>query len=170
MKEFYKYFIVGILASVLDIFTFTTLAWGGGNYLFANVVSTCLGLLFNYYFSCTWVFRQKKINMKRDFLPFATIGLLGMGIQCALLYILIDLKLAILCTNFVFKPFGFTFDMKPVYFFSKVFVTGVTFLWNFFLRKYLVFRRAEKKKLILIQGRQHDSRTITNDNYVDAHA
>ena len=146
MKEFYKYFIVGVAAAILDVFTFTSLAWGGVNYLFANVVSTCLGLIFNYYFSCTWVFQQQKINVKRDFLPFAVIGFVGMGLQCALLYVLIDLKLAIWATNLFAQPFGLTIDMKPVYFLSKVFVTGVTFLWNFFLRKYLVFQRAEKKQ------------------------
>lgn len=144
MKEFYKYFIVGVVAAALDIFSFSLLTWNGVHYIAANVISTCLGMVFNYYFSCTWVFRQKKINVKRDFLPFAAIGVVGMGIQCVLLFILIDLKLALMSANLFAGLFHLSVDMKTIYFLSKVFVTGVTFLWNFFLRKYLVFRRTEK--------------------------
>jgi len=148
MKEFYKYFIVGVAAAVLDVGAFTFLAMSGIHYLAANIISTCLGLVFNYYFSCTWVFRQKKMNIQRDFIPFALIGFLGMGLQCVLLYVLIDLQLAIKSTNFIIGQFGLSVDKEHVYFLSKVFVTGVTFLWNFFLRKYLVFHRAGKNENI----------------------
>jgi|GEM_PF-1930424 len=144
MKEFYKYFIVGVAAAVLDVGAFTMLAMSGVHYLAANVISTCLGLVFNYYFSCTWVFRQKKINVQRDFLPFVLIGFLGMGLQCMLLYVLIDLRFAVWSTNLIAEPFG----QEWVYFSSKVFVAGVTFLWNFFLRKHLVFHRGRKKEIV----------------------
>ncbi len=166
MKEFYKYFIVGIAAAVLDVSTFTIIAWGGVNHLLANVISTCVGLVFNYYFSCTWVFRQKKVNVKRDFVPFAAIGFLGMGLQCALLYLLIDLKLAVWSMNIAAGWVGLSVDMKPVLFLSKVFVTGVTFLWNFFLRKYLVFRRAEKNDAAAELSQDVVEHNNPNDNNV----
>jgi putative flippase GtrA len=145
MKEFCKYFFVGTIAALLDIFTFSLLTLQVGiNYLIANVFSTCLGLLFNYYFSCIFVFRLKKINVRRDFLPFALIGFVGLGLQNLMLYLFIDLQLALQPTNLIAWMMNTSIDIKPI---SKIFVTGVIFLWNFFMRKYIVFKKAEKQEL-----------------------
>ncbi|MDR1383367.1 MAG: GtrA family protein [Planctomycetaceae bacterium] len=156
MKEFVKYFIVGTFAALLDFFTFSFLTVGLDiHYLIANVISTCLALIFSYYFTCTLVFRQKKINARRDFLPFAVIGFIGLGLQNIMLYALIDLKLAFEAVKLIVWVTNVPID-TPAYVqpLSKIFVIGVIFLWNFFMRKYLVFKRAEQQEIIRCQEQE----------------
>ncbi len=144
MKEFLKYFVVGAGAACVDIGLFTVLATVVGiGYVPANVVALTAGMIFNYWLSCIWVFEQKKINVRRDFLPFAAIGIVGLVIQCVLLYGLIDLGFTASCMSFLTYLTGITVGMPFILFASKVFAVGVTFLWNFFVRKYLVFHRTE---------------------------
>jgi putative flippase GtrA len=131
-----RYTVVGGFAAVLDIGTFAVLTTLCGiGYLIANTAAITLGLIVNYLLSSTWVFQQKKLNIRRDFLPFAVIGIIGLGIQNVLLYILLDKQLAFTVNT------SFGFGSNAVLLGSKIFVVGITFLWNFIVRKFLVYDR-----------------------------
>lgn len=145
MKEFLKYFLVGGLAACIDIGTFALLTTGFGvGHLVANTIAVTLGTIVCYHLSCLWVFGQKKINARRDFIPFAVIGLIGLGIQNVLLYGLIDLQIAFSLVAILTTWTGMTVGNGSIVLGSKISGVGVTFLWNFIVRKHLVFERAKR--------------------------
>jgi putative flippase GtrA len=145
--EFIKYFLVGGFAACIDIATFAllTMAFGVGH-LVANTIAITLGLIVCYHLSCRWVFGQKKINIRRDFIPFAVIGFVGLGIQNVLLYGLIDLQIAFSLAAIATALTGMSIGNGVITLGSKIFGVGVTFVWNFIVRKYLVFERAKRKE------------------------
>jgi putative flippase GtrA len=81
-----------------------------------------LGLIINYLLSIKWVFDKRNINKKSvEFVIFALVGIVG------------------LLLNQVFIWF-FTEIINLYYMLSKIISSGIVFLWNFSLRKYLLFR------------------------------
>lgn len=146
MKQFLRYFVVGALAAVVDIGLFIALTtFVGIGYVPANTVAVGAGMVLNYCLSSIWVFQQKTMNIRRDFIPFALIGIAGLGIQCLLLYGLIDQGFAFSFAGLFSTLSGITLADELLLSASKVFVVGTTFLWNFFVRKYVVFERSDKK-------------------------
>jgi len=130
--QFIRYMIVGGIASLADVSVFYIASNILGIYeLAANTMSFVLGLLVNYFLSRGWVFNSRKSNLKKDFLPFALIGLIGLVISNILLFILLDLGL-----------------MKAVVFLkddianlaAKLLTVFVVLFWNFAARKKIVFK------------------------------
>jgi putative flippase GtrA len=81
-----------------------------------------LGLIINYLLSIKWVFDKRNINKKSvEFVIFALVGIVG------------------LLLNQVFIWF-FTEIINLYYMLSKIISSGIVFLWNFGMKKYLLFR------------------------------
>lgn len=121
--QFFRYVVVGGLAFVID---FSTLALTnrvlGLHYLIATAIAFVAGLAFNYVLSTLWVFSHRTMKSAwAEFAVFAAIGLVGLGMSELMMWALVSgLAVAVLV--------------------AKVFVTGVVFLWNFGVRKVLLFR------------------------------
>ena len=121
--QFLRYLVVGGLAFVLD---FGTLALTnkvfGVHYLIATAIAFTVGLAFNYTLSTLWVFSHRTMKSAwAEFAVFAAIGLAGLGMSELMMWALVSgLGVAVLV--------------------AKVFVTGVVFIWNFGVRKLLLFR------------------------------
>ena len=132
--QFFRYCFVGGLATVVD--------WGVSLLLFhlvfgekyavaANVISFVCGLIVNYLISTFWVFRTSRVKSRlAEFLGFAAIGAVGLLITWGITE-LFTLWLA---------------DKTSAYqIIAKVVSTAVAFLWNFFARKFLLFRNKEEQ-------------------------
>lgn len=145
MLQFLKYFIVGGFAAFVDIgsFTFLTvvLDW---NHFLANAISFTVGLLLLYFGTYKWVFHKQRINIFGDFVPFTLVGLIGLPIQTLLLYGLIDCGIMESLFRVGGVILGIRLDLTLILPISKVFVAGIVFLGNFFVRKFLVFGRVTK--------------------------
>ena len=123
LVQFVRYFFVGGFAFVVDfglLYIFTEYA--GLHYLLSATLSFIAGLLVNYIISCLWVFNGSKFkNRLVEFLFFAAIGVVGLALNDALIWL-------------------FTDCIGTHYMFSKIVAAAMVYLWNFFARKYLVFR------------------------------
>lgn len=130
--QFFRYGFVGGFATVVD--------WGLSALLFylvfgqqlailCNGLSFVAGLLVNYFLSTFWIFKDSKINNRfLEFLSFAAIGVVGLLLTLGITW-------------------GFESALKDVtslyQIIAKVVSTAVSFLWNFFARKYLLFNKSK---------------------------
>ena len=122
-SEFFRYGISGTFAFVCD---FSILVAGtellGLHYLVSNLGGYTVGLLVSYAINIRWVFRQRRFadRQHHEFLYFTTIVFVGLGISELVLYVATD-----------FASLHYTL--------SKVVATIFVFLFNFVVKKWLLF-------------------------------
>ena len=123
LVQFVRYFFVGGFAFVVDFgLLYILTEYAGLHYLLSATLSFIAGLLVNYIISCLWVFNGSKFkNRLVAFLFFAAIGVVGLALNDTLIWL-------------------FTDCIGTHYMFSKIVAAAMVYLWNFFARKYLVFR------------------------------
>ena len=133
--QFVRYFFVGGFAFIIDFgLLYILTEYAGLHYLLSATLSfiaglvvrfgmvSRLGLNVNYIISCIWVFNNSKFrNRIVEFLFFAAIGVVGLGFNDLLIWL-------------------FTDCIGTHYMFSKIVAAAMVYLWNFFARKYLVFK------------------------------
>ena len=118
-----RYFFAGGLAFIIDFCAlFILTEYLNIHYLLSAPLAFLLGLVTSYILSIKWVFDKRNISRKSvEFVIFTLVGLVG------------------LLLNQVFIWF-FTEIMILYYMFSKIISSGIVFLWNFSMKKYLLFR------------------------------
>ena len=120
LMQFIRYFFVGGIAAVVNIgllFIFTEII--NINYVISNIIAFIFGLIVNYCLSKKIVFtNENSVNKVFEFIMYAVIGVLGLGIDTLMLWI-------------------FTDKFKIYYMLSKMISTMITFIWNFVARKLL---------------------------------
>lgn len=122
--QFFRYAFVGGFASLVDwglLFLFETL---GLHYLAAAVVGFVGGLVTNFLLSKKLVFQaeEARVQVGGEFIGYAVIGLIGLGITMMLMYLLTDL-----CHLY--------------FMLSKIIATFIVLVWNYLARKILLYRR-----------------------------
>lgn len=128
--QFFRYLFVGGFATVVDWGVSALLfylVFGENLALLCNGVSFVLGLVVNYLLSTFWIFKTSKINNRfLEFISFAAIGVVGLLIT--------------LGVTWIFE--GLLANVTNLYqIIAKVVSTAVSFFWNFFARKYLLFNK-----------------------------
>lgn len=133
--QFFRYIFVGGFATVVD--------WGLSAGLFyfvfnqqlailCNSLSFVAGLLVNYFLSTFWIFKKSKIkNRFVEFLSFAAIGIVGLLITIGITW---GFEIILANSTHLYQII------------AKIVSTAISFLWNFFARKYLLFDKKSKKK------------------------
>ena len=113
-----KFVIVGGLSFVRDFIIYYVLTnFFSVYYLVAGFFSFTLSLIFNYLMSMKFVFKSKDdLKKSHEFVIFATLSVMGLGLNLLSLYILVDL-----------------FKMNDLI--AKVFVAGIVMVFNFVTRK-----------------------------------
>jgi putative flippase GtrA len=122
-QQLCRYGFVGAIAFAFDFVSLFALAhFGGVHYLVAAGMAFLIGLSVNYVLSIKWVFYIRSIGDKRiEFLLFGVIGLAGLGLNELFIWFFTEIA-------------GFH------YLASKIVSTMFVYLWNFFARKYSLFR------------------------------
>ena len=120
IKQFVRYFGVALVGYVFDFGSLVILKeWLGIYYLVAATVGFLVGLVVTYILSSLYVFGQSKLKSKKaDFMAFALIGLIGLGMLNLIMW-------------------GLTSGLNVNYIISKVLATVVVYIWNFFARRAL---------------------------------
>lgn len=135
--QFFRYAIVGGIATVVDLFIFQTLAAKVGvDSIISNTFSFSAGLLVNFYISMKWVFHRYGEALKKEFLPFAIVGVIGLLFSNIILYILLYL-------NVLYLISGLEGDILK--FVAKVITAILVLFWNFFARKKII-QYSDKKR------------------------
>ena len=129
VKQFIAYFFVGGAAAVVEWVMF---------FIFAGVIhinymiSTCLAFIFsataNWMFGRLWAFKgnEKYRNKRRTelFLVFGA-NAIGLLMNMALMYLLVSIA-------------GMNTDLRRTE--SKIIATGIVFIWNFLIRKFVIYK------------------------------
>jgi putative flippase GtrA len=90
------------------------------NYLVGSVFAYSLGIVNSFTWNRLWTFRTRKADVKREFVRFFTVNLVGLGMNACIMYLLVD----IICTNA---------------FVAQVVAIGFVLIFNFSLARYWVF-------------------------------
>jgi len=124
LLQLFRYTIVGGFAFVVDFgLLYILTEFGGFHYLLSATISFVAGLVMNYVLSKLWVFTHSLYTNKRvEFLLFAAIGVVGLMINNVSMWLLSDV-------------------IGLWYMLSKAITTVVTYLWNFFARKLMLFKK-----------------------------
>lgn len=117
-KQFSVYFLVALVGLFFDFTSLILLREILGlYYLVAAACGFCIGLIVVYILSNKFVFSSPKISStKLQFLLFALIGIIGLGILSILMWL-------------------FTEVTGLNYILSKIIATVFVYFWNFFARK-----------------------------------
>jgi len=123
LHEFVRYGLASGVALAVDAGLLGVLTSGLGiPYLVSGAIGFMAGLITIYLLSIGWVFQNRNLKDARaELLIFAIIGIVGLGINHAVLYVL---------TGLVGVHYGL----------SKAASVVLVFSWNFGARKYLLFR------------------------------
>lgn len=116
-----RYFFVAGTGLIFDfvVLFFLTEALGV-HYLISAVAGFSVGLAINYFLSIRWVFNGRTMGDRRlEFLAFAGVGVIGLGINTLGIWILTD-------------------KIGVYFLLSKVVITGFVFAWNFLARRRLL--------------------------------
>ena len=124
LYQLIRYTFVGGLAFIVDFGTLYALTeYFSLYYLVSAGIAFVLGLTVNYLISIRWVFATRAVKNRRlEFLLFAFIGLIGLGFNELFLWIFTDLFLI-------------------YYLLSKILTAILVYLWNFFARKLILFKK-----------------------------
>jgi putative flippase GtrA len=121
--QLFRYTFVGGFAFIVDfgLLIFLTEIIGY-HYLLSAAISFTIGLFVNYLLSIMWVFSNSKYhNRIFEIIIFTIIGIIGLGINEIVLYVLTGV---LQLTHYIV---------------SKLASTIIVYGWNFFARKYILF-------------------------------
>ncbi|MDD4311960.1 MAG: GtrA family protein [Eubacteriales bacterium] len=125
--QFFRYVFVGGCSFLVDAGVLWLCVRAGLYYLIAAIVGFIAGLIINFFLSRALVFRAQEARVGRvfEFVAYALIGLIGLGLTEALLYFFTDI-------------------LHVFYMISKVIASAIVLFWNFLARKLLLYRGAPK--------------------------
>ena len=121
-RETFAYGLVSVIALAVDTSVLYGLAtWAGWHYLAASLVAFAAGATAAYILSVRFVFPVRKLpNRYAEFIAFVVLGLAGMAVNAAALFVAVSAVGLGLIT-------------------AKLLAAGCTFATNFTLRRQLLF-------------------------------
>lgn len=125
LRQLIKYGLVGVMNTAVDFLIYQLLTFLGVNYAIAQCVSYSCGIFNSYLFNSRWTFKETARHERREFISFAAVNILSLGISVALLKVCYDVL-------------GIQSDLI-----SKAIVTPIVMVINFIGTKLLVFKKTK---------------------------
>jgi len=137
--QFFRYIFVGgaaFLVQLVSLIIFTDI---NINYLVATSMAFILGLIANYALSIRWVFNKHTLdNMWSEFTIFAVIGIVGLILTNALMWFFSDYMGFYHIFYNVSLPLITNHNLGFII--SNIVTTAIVLFWNFFARKFTLFK------------------------------
>ena len=112
----------------------------------AAVFGFIVGLAVNYIVSTYWVFAKAKVkNRIIDFIGFAVIGIIGLGLTQLIIEPFSTLGMFGTGWFVQWQIFGGLLPADKYYIVGKVLAVVIVYMWNFFARKFILYRKVEEK-------------------------
>lgn len=141
--QLFRSLFVGGIATVVD-FGVTAIVrelffGGSDNWKLRILYVLCgfiAGLIANYVLSRFFVFGKSTLSQKKEFISFALIGIIGLFLNYGIVQL-----------------FSWTVTTKGwLFYVAKGIATMVTFLWNFFVRKFLLYSHKREEQAEVTNG------------------
>lgn len=140
VKRFIKFLFVGGMGFAIDFGVFNILiqifhfeVW------MANPISFSMAVVNNYLWNRYWIYPETRDQRKREQLPtFFVVSVLGLAINTGVLVVSLPFFQSLLNT------FGLVIDHGAENL-AKILATGVVLFWNFFVNRFVTFRRVDRK-------------------------
>ncbi|MFC4475113.1 GtrA family protein [Comamonas denitrificans] len=123
-NELARYFLVSLIGLLIDLSLFSVaMRLGGASWFFAAILGFSAGVASVWWLSILFVFKNRSLGQSPaiEFVSFLFIGILGLGVTESVLLVGIEVL-----------------KIQPEL--SKISAAGGTFVFNFALRKLLLFR------------------------------
>jgi len=118
IRDMFKYGFVSVFALVVDIgVLYMSVEYMRIHYMFAATIAFCFGLIVNYVYGKVFVFKNSKLPSLQEFIWYAAIGVIGLGLTDLIIYLLVL--------------------MQIWYLYAKAVSVAVVFFFNFFGRRRL---------------------------------
>ncbi len=123
LVQLFRYTFAGGIAFLFDFGSLYFLTdWMYVHYLASAALAFLVGITVNYLLSVAWVFQVRTMtNVWVEISIFTVIGIVGLGLNEIIIWFFTEL-------------------VEFHYLISKLFSTVSVYLWNFFARKFLLFR------------------------------
>ena len=124
-----KYTLIGFLCFCIDFLVFLLLAeLTNIHYLLASAIGYFIGVIVNYGFSISWVFKKRKLrgHWKTEFTIFMIIECIAILIMSSSLYVFEEVFIIPLA-------------------FSKIIANILAALWNYIMKYFFLFRKDPEK-------------------------
>lgn len=126
---FLKYSIVGTIGTVIDLGSlYIFVEYFKFPLLFAVTLSFILAVLNNFILNKIWTFKNKSKNIRKLFIKFLLVSLVGLALTDGLMLLLTNI-------------------LGLWYMLSKLLTSGVVLTWNFFANKIWTFKIATQKHI-----------------------
>ncbi|MEE0059990.1 MAG: GtrA family protein [Acutalibacteraceae bacterium] len=123
--QFFRYVFVGGIATVVDLgVLFVLTDFANIYHLISAIIAFVAGLITNFFLSKLLVFKsnEARVNAFMEFVTYAIIGVIGLGITELIMFILTD------CNNLH-------------YMLSKIIATMIVLAWNYIARKMIIYKK-----------------------------
>lgn len=118
LRDMVKYGLVSAFALAVDAgLLYVLVEYYGVHYLLAATIAFCFGLAVNYALGKIFVFKHSKMPPSQEFVLYASVGAIGLGLNDLIIYVLVWLNLW--------------------YLYAKAVSVAVVFFFNFFGRRRL---------------------------------
>ena len=124
-QQFFKFCVVGTMGAIIDIAgLYILVEFVGVYYLLAATMSFIVAVINNYFLNKHWTFRNKSENNAKQFIGFLLVSIVGLLINLGAIYALTEW-------------------LVIWYLLSKAIASIIVLFWNFFMNKYVTFKKYE---------------------------
>lgn len=130
---FLKYAVVGTIGTIVDVGSlYAFVEYLQIPLLIATTLSFILAVINNFILNKYWTFQNKSSNIRKQFIKFLIVALIGLALTLMLMYLLV----------YVIRIPDMSFFQKtiPGYVLAKLLTSIIVLLWNFLGNKYWSFK------------------------------
>lgn len=141
-KEIISYVFFGVLATIVNLVSFKLFdaILGADLYLFTNVISWVITVIFAYFTNKLWVFESKSWKLSvvmREMVGFFGARLFSLGVEEAGLWLMLDDK-ALGMGGLTIDIFGIVIDGNMI---AKIIMQVVVVILNYVFSKLIIFKK-----------------------------